>query len=461
MANTNYLYANNAESTLLGALGPTDVTITLPSGHGARFPTTTGGAVFLLTIEDVSGNIEIVQCTARVADTLTVVRGREGTLAAAWTASTGIFHRLTAGVLAQIDWTKFAGVANGVATLDGTTKIPIAQFNTPLQTFCDARYNLSLGYTPVNKAGDTMTGNLTTTGLIAAASTGEVDIFMRYGGSLAHQMYFANTSGFFTLNYTDAAGAYLGGAMTVNNTTGVTYFSKNLGVGGSPAGSLDVYTTNGRVLVRTISSLTTIDCVTPTNSAYAPLNFTSTAFTFTGGSVAIATGGISVTGGSTITTSGSTASLTIHDTGGTANLRFVDSTGLAKTVRANNSALEFVNNAYSAVVTSMSDGGNWNMSGTVTAASVIDNSDIRIKDNIVPMSFDDALDIVLRTQVVRFFNKKTGRDDFGVVADDQANVTPELVFEGNDPEKLKGVAYSRLAAPLIVVLQGLRARGII
>lgn len=153
MALPYYLYANNAKSSLLSNIGPTDPSITLPNGEGARFPNPTAGQSFMLTIEDTLGNIEIVECTARTVDVLTVTRGREGTLARAFNAGTVIEARHTAGEMAAADWNHVAGLANGLATLDGTTKIPIAQFNTPLQTFGDARWNPLLGFTPIQQGG--------------------------------------------------------------------------------------------------------------------------------------------------------------------------------------------------------------------------------------------------------------------------------------------------------------------
>lgn len=76
------LFTNNANSTVSGGLAQGGTTVVLASGEGAKFPAPSGGDYFLLTIyeKDISGNeefIEIVQVTARTADTLTVARDYE------------------------------------------------------------------------------------------------------------------------------------------------------------------------------------------------------------------------------------------------------------------------------------------------------------------------------------------------------------------------------------------------
>lgn len=80
------LFSNNAgsvfASTTTGALPQGGTALAVTPGQGSLFPTPTGGDYFLLTLyeKDGSGNenrMEIVKCTARTADTLTVVRNYE------------------------------------------------------------------------------------------------------------------------------------------------------------------------------------------------------------------------------------------------------------------------------------------------------------------------------------------------------------------------------------------------
>lgn len=73
--------SNNAYGTLAASLSDVATTLSLNSGEGARFPTLGGSDYFYLTLIDTSNNIEIVKVTARSSDTMTIVRGQDGTTA--------------------------------------------------------------------------------------------------------------------------------------------------------------------------------------------------------------------------------------------------------------------------------------------------------------------------------------------------------------------------------------------
>lgn len=81
----NVKFANNASALLAATITSGATTIQVASGFGALFPSPTGGDFFYATLEDDSGNIEIVKCTARSGDNLTVVRAQDGTTAQAFT----------------------------------------------------------------------------------------------------------------------------------------------------------------------------------------------------------------------------------------------------------------------------------------------------------------------------------------------------------------------------------------
>ena len=87
---------NNANATLAASINSSATSITLTSGQGARFPTLAGGDHFYATLVDTSNNLEIVKCTARSTDVLTVVRAQESTTARAYTTGDRIEIRLTA-----------------------------------------------------------------------------------------------------------------------------------------------------------------------------------------------------------------------------------------------------------------------------------------------------------------------------------------------------------------------------
>lgn len=102
-------FANSAYATLASSITSSSTSITLTTGQGARFPSLSGGDYFYATLIDTSNNLEIVKCTARSSDVLTVVRGQESTTARAYSTSDRIELRITAQGL----------IDAGAASLDG------------------------------------------------------------------------------------------------------------------------------------------------------------------------------------------------------------------------------------------------------------------------------------------------------------------------------------------------------
>ncbi len=98
------VFKNNSAGTLSSALTDLATNIVLTSNQGNLFPAISGDDFFLVTLIGMNAQgaesiWEIVKCTAKAADTLTVVRGQEGTTALAWPAGTKVELRLTAGTL--------------------------------------------------------------------------------------------------------------------------------------------------------------------------------------------------------------------------------------------------------------------------------------------------------------------------------------------------------------------------
>jgi hypothetical protein len=87
------VYGNSAYSTLASGITAGATSLTVAAGHGARFPATGN---FRLRIDS-----EILICTSRSVDVLTVTRTAEGTAAASHDAGAAVNHVLTAaGLLA-------------------------------------------------------------------------------------------------------------------------------------------------------------------------------------------------------------------------------------------------------------------------------------------------------------------------------------------------------------------------
>ncbi len=98
------LFANNATTTLAGAISNVAVTANLASGSGALFPHPVGGQYFALTFNDAATGLfdEIVYVTNVTGDTITMLRGQEGTAARSWLAGDLASNFLTAGVMAAL-----------------------------------------------------------------------------------------------------------------------------------------------------------------------------------------------------------------------------------------------------------------------------------------------------------------------------------------------------------------------
>ena len=109
-----------------------------------------------------------------------------------------------------------------------------------------------------------------------------------------------------------------GGFVLYDNTAGATRFSVDtsgyvsmlggyLGIGTAPAANLDVLVGGGRLMVRSTGSSLTVDSVTTTNSAYAPLTMSAAGATFNVGAASFS---------STLSAAGITSTLGITATNG-------------------------------------------------------------------------------------------------------------------------------------------------
>jgi len=70
---TEYLFENNAESTLNEAIGGGDATLSVQSGDGSLYPNPGAGEAFIILVVG-GGNQAYMTCTSRATDTLTVTR---------------------------------------------------------------------------------------------------------------------------------------------------------------------------------------------------------------------------------------------------------------------------------------------------------------------------------------------------------------------------------------------------
>jgi len=98
----NQQFTNNASATLSAAINSSATTIPLTVGSGSLFPTLTGSQYFYATLANVSNTIlEIIKVTARSGDTLTAIRGQEGTSGNSFSIGDNVQLRATAASLSN------------------------------------------------------------------------------------------------------------------------------------------------------------------------------------------------------------------------------------------------------------------------------------------------------------------------------------------------------------------------
>lgn len=102
-----FTFANNASSTLAAPISNTALSVSLAAGTGALFPNPSAGQQFALTFNDAATGLltEVVYCTARSGDTLTIVRAQEGTVAQNWLAGDLAANLVTEGTMAAMQQT--------------------------------------------------------------------------------------------------------------------------------------------------------------------------------------------------------------------------------------------------------------------------------------------------------------------------------------------------------------------
>ena len=92
-------FANNVTTTIQYGISSTDTVLTVATGYGALFPVLAIGDYFYATLISIVGTSEIVKCTARAGDVLTIVRAQDGTQALAFPANSRIEMRVNAAAL--------------------------------------------------------------------------------------------------------------------------------------------------------------------------------------------------------------------------------------------------------------------------------------------------------------------------------------------------------------------------
>jgi hypothetical protein len=89
------LLRNNATSVLASSMSTGITTMSVTAGDGGKFPAPGAGQWFPVTVVKSTGVLEVMRCTARTGDVLTVMRAQEGTAAQAFSAGDRVELRIT------------------------------------------------------------------------------------------------------------------------------------------------------------------------------------------------------------------------------------------------------------------------------------------------------------------------------------------------------------------------------
>ena len=167
------LFSNNASTTLSAGVGDSATSITV--ADGSVFPAISGSDYVYLTLEVDSDPTlkEIVKCTARSGNTLTIVRAQDGTSARTFSTADKCELRLTAAglndVATQADTDTTYSVGDGGLTqnnftdalktkLDGieasaTADQTAAEIRTLVESASDSNVFTDADHTKLNNAG--------------------------------------------------------------------------------------------------------------------------------------------------------------------------------------------------------------------------------------------------------------------------------------------------------------------
>lgn len=112
---------NNVEGFLATTISASDVSLVLQPGDGAAFPNPVSPDYFYATLVSTGGTVEVVRVTARAGDTLSILRGQDGTTANSFAAGSRLEMRVNAQSV--IDTVYSITNYQGASTTNPTTRL--------------------------------------------------------------------------------------------------------------------------------------------------------------------------------------------------------------------------------------------------------------------------------------------------------------------------------------------------
>ena len=326
----------------------------------------------------------------------------------------------------------------------------------------------ALGYTPVNKAGDTMSGALylpsaTPTLSTQAATKGYVD---------------SAVSGAVGSNFVLKTGDTMTGPLVLSGapSTSLQAATKGYvdGVVSSAGYATETWVTNQNYANTSTQSLLYYYTKTDSDNRYVSVSTQNLVYyplSTTVASTYVALAGTQTVSGAKTFSSAITAS---------SGVTTATNSGLSA------SAVNFYNSSYSSgiynsiflssgsglssqnIVFAFNNSGSstqvyyFNGNGTASATNWNSTSDVRIKENIKDVT--NALDTIDQLRPIEFSytrDKRTTSDHFGLIAQELEGVLPQLVADSGmndgDVQNIKSVSYTQLIPILIKAVQELKA----
>lgn len=272
------IWKNNASSTMASSITNIATQVTVQAGQGAYFPAPTAGQYSVITLEDVAGNTEVVQCTGRSGDTLTIVRAFEPVLgvstAYAFASGSRVENRVTAGVLAALLQKTTDTLADttlsGIMTLGGggsirngemvATAIRGAAGDTSNQIFVPSgSANPYIGPTSTNVI-------LTKTNLLSNLPAGQSLV------PVGCILYWYGTSGTVPAGYHECDGGTYNGNITPNLRDVIIMGAGSVYPQGASGGSNSTITTTGGAFATNTYALTTADLPAHSHRLWVVIN---------------------------------------------------------------------------------------------------------------------------------------------------------------------------------------------
>jgi hypothetical protein len=184
-------FSNNASGTIASSINSTTTTIVLTSGQGSLFPSLGASDYFFATLVDSSNNLEIVKVTARSTDTMTVVRGQDGTSGRSYTAGDRFELRPVAaafnGIQAEIDDIEAAIAANYAPLVSpaftGVPTAPTASAGTNTTQVATTAFTKAAIDTATASLGTLATQNADNVAITGGSITGITDLTVSDGGT--------------------------------------------------------------------------------------------------------------------------------------------------------------------------------------------------------------------------------------------------------------------------------------